>query len=104
MSALDAGLKYASGEKIAIIDADLQDPPKMIIKMYKKSLEGFWRKIIGVPYQQFYPTYIDQRTVGKKTLKKGYKGVCVLLYFDTSIQLELELLADSVIKFLTAGR
>jgi len=41
MSALDAGLKYASGERIAIIDADLQDPPEAIIKMYKKSLEGY---------------------------------------------------------------
>ena len=37
----------------------------------KKSLENFWRNITGVPSQQFYPTYIDQRTVGKKTLKKG---------------------------------
>src|SRR3989339_933882 len=41
MSALDAGLKYASGEKVAIIDADLQDPPEVITKMYKKSLEGY---------------------------------------------------------------
>lgn len=41
MSALDAGLRHAGGERVVIIDADLQDPPEVITKMYKKSLEGY---------------------------------------------------------------
>lgn len=41
MSALDAGLRHAVGEKVVIIDADLQDPPEIISKMYEKSLEGY---------------------------------------------------------------
>lgn len=41
MSALNAGLAYSSGQKVAVMDADMQDPPQVIIKMYKKSLEGY---------------------------------------------------------------
>ncbi len=39
--AVSAGLDYASGDKIIIIDGDGQDPPEIIEKMYIKSLEGF---------------------------------------------------------------
>lgn len=39
--ALSAGLDYSSADYIAIIDADLQDPPELIYDMYEKSLEGF---------------------------------------------------------------
>ena len=34
-SAMLAGLEYTSGDYIAIMDADLQDPPKLIEEMYK---------------------------------------------------------------------
>ncbi|MEX0966418.1 MAG: glycosyltransferase family 2 protein [Bacteroidia bacterium] len=39
--AVTAGLDRARGEAVAIIDADLQDPPELIIDMYKKMQEGF---------------------------------------------------------------
>lgn len=39
--ALSAGLDYSTSDYVAIIDADLQDPPELIYDMYKKSLEGF---------------------------------------------------------------
>lgn len=41
MSAINAGLTYSSGLKVAVLDADMQDPPQVIEKMYKKSLEGY---------------------------------------------------------------
>ena len=41
MSAVDAGLNATKGQKIVLMDADLQDPPSVILKMYKKSKEGF---------------------------------------------------------------
>ncbi len=37
-SALTAGYKYAQGKFIATIDADLQDPPLLIEKMYKTAI------------------------------------------------------------------
>lgn len=68
-----------------------------------EELESFWQKITKMPRKQFYPTYIDKRSIGKPTLHKDYKGVCSVLYFDRSIQFELELLADSMIKYINKG-
>jgi dolichol-phosphate mannosyltransferase len=39
--ALTAGLEYASGDVVAAIDADLQDPPEVILQMLAKWREGF---------------------------------------------------------------
>jgi dolichol-phosphate mannosyltransferase len=39
--ALTAGLEYATGDVVAIIDADLQDPPEVILSMLEKWREGF---------------------------------------------------------------
>ncbi len=59
-------------------------------------LEKFWKKTIGVSKLKFYPTYVDKRTEGKPTKKRGYMGVCTIEYFDTSIQLELEMLSQLI--------
>jgi len=39
--AVTAGIDASQGNAVAIIDADLQDPPELIIEMYNKFLEGF---------------------------------------------------------------
>ncbi len=39
--AVTAGLDYCTGNAVAIIDADLQDPPELIAQMYRKMKEGF---------------------------------------------------------------
>lgn len=39
--AVTAGLDYARGQAVVIIDADLQDPPEVIIEMMKKWREGY---------------------------------------------------------------
>jgi dolichol-phosphate mannosyltransferase len=39
--AVTAGLDYARGEAVVIIDADLQDPPELILEMAKKWREGY---------------------------------------------------------------
>lgn len=36
-----AGFRHAQGEAVVIIDADLQDPPELIVDMYNKFKEGF---------------------------------------------------------------
>lgn len=38
--AITAGMDYASGEAVIVIDADLQDPPELILKMIEKWKEG----------------------------------------------------------------
>lgn len=39
--AVTAGLDGCTGDKIVIIDADLQDPPELIVEMYAKMQEGY---------------------------------------------------------------
>lgn len=39
--AVSAGLDFAEGDKVVIIDADGQDPPEVIEQLYLKSIEGF---------------------------------------------------------------
>ncbi len=39
--AITAGMDYATGDAIAIIDADLQDPPELLVEMFDKWREGF---------------------------------------------------------------
>ncbi len=36
-----AGMEYASGKNIAFIDADLQDPPELLLDMFLKLEEGY---------------------------------------------------------------
>jgi glycosyltransferase involved in cell wall biosynthesis len=39
--AVTAGMDYAQGEAIILIDSDLQDPPELILEMIEKWKEGF---------------------------------------------------------------
>jgi dolichol-phosphate mannosyltransferase len=39
--AITAGLDYARGDWIVVMDCDLQDQPEEILKFYKKALEGY---------------------------------------------------------------
>ena len=54
-----------------------------------KKLEQFWSKITKIPLSQFYKARIDPRTIGKKSRKKDYKGVCRIDYFSADLFLEL---------------
>jgi dolichol-phosphate mannosyltransferase len=40
-TAISAGMDYASGEAVVVIDADLQDPPEVIPEMIAKWREGY---------------------------------------------------------------
>ncbi|PYH27582.1 hypothetical protein US8_00205 [Bacillus altitudinis] len=39
--AITAGMDYAKGEAVVVIDADLQDPPELILDMIEKWKEGY---------------------------------------------------------------
>jgi dolichol-phosphate mannosyltransferase len=41
MPAVVAGLRNSSGDRVVIMDADLQDPPEVILDMWKKADQGF---------------------------------------------------------------
>jgi len=60
------------------------------------SLQRFWSKITKIPFKNFYKTKPDPRTVGKKTLRQDYRGVCVISGGGTEVQLELEMIPKIV--------
>ena len=57
-----------------------------------KKLEQYWSHVTKIPLKNFYKTIPDPRTVGKPTKRTDYKGVCVITYGSTKIQLELEMI------------
>ncbi|MBU0619117.1 hypothetical protein KKD62_02660 [Patescibacteria group bacterium] len=63
-----------------------------------EKLKKYWIRVTGIDESLFYKPRVDKRTIGKKTKKKNYKGVCVVNYFDTSIQLELQLLGEEIVR------
>jgi len=66
-------------------------------------LERYWQEASKIPFDQFYKTRIDPRTIGKPTLKKGYRGVLKVDYLNTKTQLELESLAQLVYNRVSKG-
>ena len=40
-AAIFAGLQYAKGDCVAVMDSDLQHPPETLVEMYQKWLEGY---------------------------------------------------------------
>lgn len=53
-------------------------------------LTKYWTKVTNIPPSQHYPARIDTRSVGKPTQKVNYHGVCVVDYFCTDLQCELQ--------------
>lgn len=41
MAALNAGLLHTKGDFVVVMDADLQDPPEVILEMWEKMKEGY---------------------------------------------------------------
>ena len=46
-AAITAGLAHAQSDAVAILDADLQDPPELLPKFFKGLGEG-WDVVYGV--------------------------------------------------------
>ncbi|MEI8232553.1 MAG: hypothetical protein WCG44_02300 [bacterium] len=53
-------------------------------------LSKYWKEITGIPSSQHYNPRIDSRSIGKPTQKLNYHGVCVIDFFDSDLQCELQ--------------
>jgi hypothetical protein len=54
-----------------------------------KKLEEFWSKTTRIPLSKFYGARVDPRTIGKKSKKPEYKGVCRIDYFSGDLFIEI---------------
>jgi hypothetical protein len=54
------------------------------------ALVAYWSEVSGGNKEDFYPCYVDKRTIGQVTKRPDYKGVCSVTCAGTHVQLELE--------------
>lgn len=64
-----------------------------------KKLEKFWHTLTKISKNQFYKAQIDPRTIGKKSLKPDYKGVCRIDYFSGDLFLEIMKIGELVVNY-----
>lgn len=60
-------------------------------------LKEYWSKITKIPKSKCLNSKPDLRTKDKPTLKKDYKGICRVIYYDTSLQFELQAIGETII-------
>lgn len=75
--AVSAGIDYAKGDFVAIIDGDLQDPPELIKEMWEKTKEGF---------QIVYGKRLKRK---KETLFKKVTAFAFYRIFDSLCQIKI---------------
>jgi len=50
--AICAGLDFSEGQFVGIMDADLQDPPEELLKMYREAINGDWDVVYSIRYRR----------------------------------------------------
>lgn len=63
-----------------------------------EELKDYWSNLIGIPKSKCLNSKPDMRTKGKPTLKEDYRGICRIIYYDTSLQFELQAIGEAIIK------
>lgn len=74
--AITAGVDYAEGEAVVVMDADLQDPPEVVAKMMAKFREGY-DVVYGVRTKRLGESFFK-----KFTAKVFYRLLRLLLGFE----------------------
>ena len=67
--AIAAGLDFAQGDWVVVMDCDLQDQPEEIVKLYNKAQEG-------------YDVVFGERTGRQDSLKKKYSSKLFMMIYD----------------------
>jgi dolichol-phosphate mannosyltransferase len=75
-AAITAGLDFANGDAVAVMDADLQDPPELLPDMLRlmrqgydvvsaqrqaRPGDGFWKRITASAFYWFMRRFVDRR-------------------------------------------
>lgn len=68
-----------------------------------EGLKNYWSNLTRIPRSKCLNALPDMRTKGKPTLRKNYRGVCRIIYYDTSLQFELQSIGETIIKSGAGG-
>lgn len=63
-----------------------------------QKLKNYWSRITKIPESKCLNSIPDIRTKGKPTLRKGYMGICRIIYYSTALQFELQSIGETIIK------
>jgi polyisoprenyl-phosphate glycosyltransferase len=96
-TAVTAGLHYTSGDAIVIIDADLQDPPELILDMIEKWQQGY-HVVYAVRKSRKGETWFKRATAGL-FYRLIYRITDVNIPLDTG---DFRLMDRSVVEVLNA--
>jgi dolichol-phosphate mannosyltransferase len=107
--AITAGLDYARGEWIVVMDCDLQDQPEEIINLYKKAQEGF-DAVLARRYERkdklvkrFF-SRVFYRTLGYLTGTKQDESIANFGIFNRKVIDQVKNLRESIRYFPTMVR
>lgn len=79
-AAITAGLDFAGGDAVVVMDADLQDPPELVPEMVKlfeqgydvvsaqrqaRPGDGFWKRSTASAFYWFMRRFVDERLVSE---------------------------------------
>lgn len=98
--AITAGMDYAKGDAIIVIDADLQDPPIVMLDMIKKWKEGYMvvygkrEKRLGESFFKKITAHIFYRFLNSQTDVNMPQDVGDFRLIDKSVQKELSKLPE----------
>lgn len=63
-----------------------------------QKLKNYWSRITKIPKSKCLNSIPDIRTKEKPTLRKGYMGICRIIYYSTALQFELQSIGETIIK------
>lgn len=65
-------------------------------------LETYWQSVTKIPFDQFYKSRVDSRTIGIISKKPEYKGVCRIDYFSADVFNELAVIAKMMLRAVSS--
>ena len=81
-AAVFAGLEYATGDCVAVIDCDLQHPPEKLVDMYRLWEEG-WEVVNGVKTSR-----------GKESAAHGFAAKCFYKIMSRAVKIDMSRASD----------
>jgi glycosyltransferase involved in cell wall biosynthesis len=98
-AALSAGMRAANGDRIMMMDADLQDNPAEIPKFLAKLEEGFdvvngWKERRRDPWHKVYPSKVFNWMAGAMTGLKLHDHNCGFKLFRSEVVSEIRIYGD----------
>lgn len=98
-AALTAGMKAARGEKILMMDADLQDDPAEIPAFLAKLEEGYdvvngWKKVRHDPWHKVFPSRVFNWMISRLTGLKLHDHNCGLKLFRRDVADEIRIYGE----------